>query len=374
MKRISKKINMEMGVIESIRTNGDENDEKKLFAVTALITILTLTLSIATMQAHARGPEPLQTRQINERPDILHILADDFNYRHLGTDGDEIDLPELVQLAQQDVSQQEIEKFKDINKATRQNRVEKAAKADATGNDPRVFSNKWMPYYRTTELENGVEQQDLTAFGTMRFSDRVGMFYEVPLAQYRDFSDVQGFPAGTDAIGMGDIDIKFLWRPEATDWTFGEGGKKSGSLLFGTDFVLPTATDDALGGDALLFAPIVGVVWDMPLHAFVAMLNLYYVDVYKEAGTPDTSRFVGRWFYMQPLSRPGPWYGGLYLMPEYQPIYDFETDDFSSWLGVEFGKMFAPGRIGYIKPGWGLDNSEASDRDSTFEAGFRWFF
>jgi len=45
-------------------------------------------------------------------------------------------------------------------------------------------------------------------------------------------------------------------------------------------------------------------------------------------------------------------------MPEYQPIYDFETEDFSSCLGVEFGKMFAPGRIGYIKPGWGLGNSE----------------
>ena len=231
-----------------------------------------------------------------------------------------------------------------------------------------------MPYYRSTELENGLTQQDLTVFGTMGFSDRVGMFYEIPLAQYRDLSDVAGVPAGTDAIGMGDIDIKFLWRPESTDWTFGEGGKKSGSWLFGTDFVLPTATDDTLSGNALLFAPIVGVVWDMPFHGFIAMLNLYYVDVYKEANAPDTSRFVGRWFYMQPLSRPGPWYGGLYLMPEFQPIYDFEIDEYSSWLGVEFGKMFAPGRIGYIKPGWGLAGSQPLDRDFTFEAGFRWFF
>jgi len=273
-----------------------------------------------------------------------------------------------------DVSQDEIKKYKEVSKAANRNRVENAAKEDKTGNDPRVFSNKWMPYYRSTELENGLKQQDLTAFGTMRFSNRVGMFYEVPLAQYRDLSDVPGVAAGTDAIGMGDIDIKFLWRPEATDWTFGEGGNKSGSLLLGTDFVLPTATDEALSGNALLFAPIVGFVWDMPLYGFVAMLNLYYIDVYKEAGTPDTSRFVGRWFYMQPLSKPGPWYGGLYLMPEYQPIYDFETNDFSSWLGLEFGKMFAPGRIGYIKPGWGMSNSEPTDRDYTFEAGFRWFF
>jgi hypothetical protein len=282
------------------------------------------------------------------------------------------------ELSEQDLekefSELDLEKYKTLKKEARAARVEKAVEQDATGNDPRVFSNKWMPYYRYTELDNGLKQQDLTAFGTMRFSDRVGMFYEVPLAQKRDFSDIPGVPSGTDAVGLGDIDMKFLWRPEFGDWTFGEGGKKSGSVMFGTDFVFPTATDDLLGGDALLFAPIVGFVWDMPLHGFIAMLNLYYIDVYNKADAPDTSRYVGRWFYMQPLSRPGPWYGGLYVMPEYQPIYDFETDDFSSWLGVEFGKMFAPGRIGYIKPGWGLGNSELIDRDFTFEVGFRWFF
>jgi hypothetical protein len=275
---------------------------------------------------------------------------------------------------EKEFSELDLEKYKELKKAARNARVEKAVEQDATGNDPRVFSNKWMPYYRYTQLDNGLKQQDLTAFGTMRFSDRVGMFYEVPLAQKRDFSDIPGFPSGTDATGMGDIDMKFLWRPEFGDWTFGEGGKKTGSVMFGTDFVFPTATDDLLGGDALLFAPIVGFVWDMPLHGFIAMLNLYYIDVYKKADAPDTSRYVGRWFYMQPLSRPGPWYGGLYVMPEFQPIYDFETDDYSSWIGVEFGKMFAPGRIGYIKPGWGLGNSESLDRDFTFEAGFRWFF
>jgi len=275
---------------------------------------------------------------------------------------------------EKEFSELDLEKYKALKKEARAARVEKAVEQDATGNDPRVFSNKWMPYYRYTELDNGLKQQDLTAFGTMRFSDRVGMFYEVPIAQKRDFSDIPGVPSGTDAVGMGDIDMKFLWRPEFGDWTFGEGGKKTGSVMFGTDFVFPTATDDLLGGDALLFAPIVGFVWDMPLHGFIAMLNLYYFDVYKKDDAPDTSRYVGRWFYMQPLSRPGPWYGGLYVMPEYQPIYDFETDDFSSWLGIEFGKMFAPGRIGYIKPGWGLGNSELTDRDFTFEVGFRWFF
>jgi len=278
--------------------------------------------------------------------------------------------------ASKDVSKEEIEKYKEIKKAAKKKKIEKGVKEDQTGTDPRAFSNKWMPYYRYTELENGLIQQDMTAFGTLGFSPRVGMFYEVPLAQHRDFSDVSGFPPGADSkmIGMGDIDLKFLLKPKALEFTYGKDGKKSASVLLGTDFVFPTATDDALGGDAFLFAPIVGIVFDMPLYAFVAALNLYYFDVYKEDSAPNTSRYVGRWFYMQPLTPPGPWWGGFYLMPEFQPIYDFETDDFSSWIGLELGKVLSPGKIAYVKPGWGLDNSELTDRKSTFEFGFRWFF
>jgi len=43
-------------------------------------------------------------------------------------------------------------------------------------------------------------------------------------------------------------------------------------------------------------------------------------------------------------------------------------------MGLELGKLFALGRLGYIKPGWGIDNSELIDREFTFEVGFRWFF
>jgi len=71
--------------------------------------------------------------------------------------------------------------------------------------------------------------------------------------------------------------------------------------------------------------------------------------------------------FRQPLTKPGPWWGGFFLLPEFQPIYDFETNDFSAWIGVELGKMLAPGRIAYIKPGWGIDNSETTDRKSTIE-------
>jgi hypothetical protein len=277
---------------------------------------------------------------------------------------------------QQEVSKEVVVKYKEIEKEAKKERKQKPVQENKTGTDPRDFSLKWMPYYRYTELDNGLTQQDLTALGTVPFTPQLGMFYEVPLAQYRDFSDVSGYPSGadSDSIGLGDMDLKFLYKPKALEFTYGKGGEKSGNVLLGTDFLLPTATDDKLAGNALLFAPILGFVFDMPLHGFFAALNLYYFDLYKKDSAPDTSRYVGRWFYMQPLTPPGPWWGGLYIMPEVQPIYDFETADFSFWVAPEFGKMFAPGKIGYIKPGWGIDNSETTDRKFTFEVGFRWFF
>ena len=342
-----------------------------LFVLT-LVVIHSLSVGLVAAGEEMVTISSAELKQLKAEIEALQEKFKKLSEKQLVVDEKEADTQQKPK--QQEMSQLDVEKFEEVKKAARNERVATAVKQDATGTDPRVFSNKWMPYYRYTELDNGLTQQDLTAFGTFRFSDRLGMFYEFPLAQYRDFSDVPEVPAGTDAIGMGDIDLKFLWRPEALEFSYGKEGKKSASVLLGTDFLLPTATDDALAGDALLFAPIAAFVFDMPLHGFIAMLNLYYFDIYKEDSAPKTSRYVGKWFYMQPLTKPGPWWGGLFLLPEFQPIYDFETNDFSAWIGVEFGKMLAPGRIAYIKPGWGIDNSELTDRQSTIEVGFRWFF
>ena len=55
-------------------------------------------------------------------------------------------------------------------------------------------------------------------------------------------------------------------------------------------------------------------------------------------------------------------------------MYDFEEEHFSFWAGPEVGKMLAPGRIMYFKPGFGVDpDAPEGDRDWTFEIGFRWF-
>ena len=65
---------------------------------------------------------------------------------------------------------------------------------------------------------------------------------------------------------------------------------------------------------------------------------------------------------------------GLYLLTEFQPVYDFKEDHFSFWIGPELGKILKDGYIAYAKPGFGVDPDEdKGDRKFTFEIGFRYF-
>ena len=117
----------------------------------------------------------------------------------------------------------------------------KPAKPD-TGNDPRDFSGKVMPYYRFNKLSNGMETSDFTLFGFWAWSKVWGMTYEVPLARRYDitgtkncagldegipcFGEVggggtpevpRGFPAEGDGVevGMGDSIFRLQFNTKA---------------------------------------------------------------------------------------------------------------------------------------------------------------
>ena len=146
--------------------------------------------------------------------------------------------------------------------------------------------------------------------------------------------------------------------------------------MVGFEATLPTATETVLGGDAWIFSPMYVYVRDIKLISpgFAAFMNFIDFDIAKDDGVGNTLKYRGRWFLMQPLSRPGPGlFDGIYLLPELQPVYDFEEDDFSLWFAPEFGKML-PFGAAYVKPGWGIDNDRESDREFTFEIGIRYFF
>ena len=266
---------------------------------------------------------------------------------------------------------------------------------DQSGNDPRDFTTKFMPYFRHMELGNDVEIDELVAFAFIAFNPRFGMTFEWPLLSSIDPSSAlpPGFGTGR-ATGMGDTILRFFYRPEALEWSF--MGEKNFSIMPLVEFTLPTATDDIIGGDVFIISPGFVAVFDAPVKeppfglGFFAMMNFLDLSAYRgetPAGAPPPSRlqagqsvtrFRGRWFWMQPISKPTPEFSildlsGLYFMLEMQPIYDFIESDFDLWIGTEFGKIIKPGLVFYAKPGWGID-PDPEDREFTFECGMRYFF
>ena len=258
---------------------------------------------------------------------------------------------------------------------------------DETGTDPRDFSSKFMPYYRYTELDNGVKINDLTVFGMHAFTPKFAMTYEIPAYRNMDYGSIQ-LPNGTlppyddissggSTSGHGDLNLRFFYN---LDW----GGdyaqeSKSWSMFPVLEMTLPTASDDILGGDTTIMSPGITIVTDLPGGppfglGFLAFMNFYDFDVDKGDTGQDYDRFRGRWFWMQPLSKPGPELtDGLYTLTEFQPVYDFDASEFDLWMGPEFGKIIKEGQIIYIKPGWAFD-PDPVDRKFTLEIGYRYFF
>jgi hypothetical protein len=261
---------------------------------------------------------------------------------------------------------------------------------DQSGNDPREFSSKFMPYYRSTQLKNGVKQQEFTLFGFYAFTSRFGMTYEWAMAKRLEFGNAAPpMATDTDQTGMGDLGLRFFLRPRSGEFAFMDG-KKNISLMPLVELFLPTATEDMLGGDAFIVSPGFVFVTDMPFEkpplglGFFAMMNFYDFDAFKEDEVGYTSRYRGRWFWMQPFSMPAFMknpkdvgvhildLSGLYLLAEFQPIYDFRKSDFDFWIGPEVGKILQEGLIFYAKPGFGIDQDD-EDRQFTLEFGMRYF-
>ncbi len=267
--------------------------------------------------------------------------------------------------------------------------------AQETGTDPRDFAPKFMPYYRYTELENGLENNALTMFGLYAFTPKFAMTYEIPLGYKNDIEDtslnngdgtcgpgffepapglppieVPGVSGNCQETGIGDMNLRFMLATNQK--LFG------GDVMYALQVDLPTATGDFLGTEQTRLGPSFIWVHDIPAWpgpgAFAALMNFYFFDVEtlseKDAG--DTSMYVGRWFVMLPLSKKYK----IYALPEFQPIYDFEESHFSFWVGPELGKMIGDDgkNVIYAKPGFGVSpDAPNGDRDFTFEIGWRYF-
>jgi len=248
----------------------------------------------------------------------------------------------------------------------------KVTQEDSTGTNPAGFANKFTPYYRYTELDNGLEVQELYLSGSVAFNKDVSMTYDLPMGKEIDYSGLSAPANATPTVnGMGDLVLRILVKPTSMQF-------EHSSHIFGMETTFPTANDPALGGDVTIMTPMYVYVKDVQITGpgFIALANLYDFDLFKSAGQESVSRYRGRWFAMIPLARPGPdFLDGWYLLPELQPVYDFERDDnkFSLWFAPELGKLVSKQLVIFGKPGWGLVKDDQTDRDITFELGIRYF-
>jgi len=246
-----------------------------------------------------------------------------------------------------------------------------SALADKTGTDPRDFSSKFMPYYINSELVNGLKINQMNLFGLFAFDKDFAVTYDIPITVELDFSDTSfpGPPAKEN--GMGDMGLRFFYKPGSTQF-------EETSHMFGAEFKFPTSNSDVIGTEVTIASPMYVYVKNVQITGpgFLALMNFYDFDIFSSEGVAKVSKYRGRWFAMIPLAKPGPnFLDGWYLLPELQPVYDFEaTDDaFSLWLAPELGKLVAKNFVMYAKPGWGIVKDAQTDRDFTFEIGFRYF-
>jgi hypothetical protein len=284
------------------------------------------------------------------------------------------------------------------------------------GTNPASFGFKFMPYYRYTELNNGVKSiENLTLFALIdlpKISPFSALVLEWPVSKTFDGGalaegfltnlptpespelpegaipipcgppicaaprvlPVQGLARGFDITGVGDFRLRYLQGIKMFP------GKKPGAstvLMVGLDVMTPAASDPILGDETWYGSPIFAHIHNLNPESFFAFLHFYFFDWAEKSGADPLNQdkkigfYMGRFFFQKAWSK-----SGYYMLPEMQVIYDNESEnDWSVMFMPEFGKSFAAGSnlgmTAYIKPGWAIDGPDAGERRFSVEFGIR---
>jgi len=277
------------------------------------------------------------------------------------------------------------------------------------GTNPASFGFKFMPYYRYTELNNGVKSgEDLVLFALIdlpKISPFSALVLEWPVLKSLDFGavaedflalpeefvaipeipcapptcaanrpvPVEAVARGFDISGVGDFRLRYLQGIKMFQ------GKKPGAstvLMVGLDVMTPAASDPILGDETWYGSPIFAHIHNLDPTSFFAFLHFYFFDWAEKSGADpinqdkDIGFYMGRFFFQKAWPKPG-----YYLLPELQVIYDNESEnDLSVMFMPEIGKSFKAGTLGvtaYAKPGWAIDGPDAAERRFSVEFGIR---
>lgn len=198
------------------------------------------------------------------------------------------------------------------------------------------------------------------------FGKRGSLLFELPLVYYNFQATDPNLP---NVGGLGDIKLQGSFNT----WTSPE---KRLTMINFLEMYLPSA-DNAIiargGGNDLtafnlgtgkyVIGPGLGFVYAFAPNCIVAPLYFYEASVFGDSDRQDIRRGKWRLFFMYA------WQSGFYVLPEFQLLTNYLTENNDAYVAPEIGFAKA-GTTMYVKPGVGI-NPDFGDRDWGLEFGFR---
>jgi hypothetical protein len=174
-----------------------------------------------------------------------------------------------------------------------------------------------------------------------------------------------------------ELPVTSITLPEPTDDAFGLGdafvrarqvsNSDTGSTIFGVEFGLDTATDDALGAGKWQTNPSFAYVHRFAPHVLLVGAVKQRLSVAGDDDRADLNRSETRLIGI--LLHPK----GRWLIADLQPSFDWNRDgDLSTVFEVEAGMMTSRSFGFSIRPGTAF--GENQDRDYSVQLGMRVFF
>jgi hypothetical protein len=278
-------------------------------------------------------------------------------------------------VAQEDTTQEKPEATEE-----KQESVEEKKKSDNTGTNPINFTYDARFYMETSWFDGGSLiaptfefrwplGRDIANLQNKKqgiFNDlgsKYAMRFKYRPQQNLNLDDPGGDPtAAVNISGMGDLDVRFLAVPHATNkW----------GVAAGLEAFFPTATNDLLGSGRYVLRPQVftGFFGLLGKGSIFAPGLLYVFDVGGDSNRDPVEQWQMDIYFVWLLAQQRNW---LIINP--QPVIDVANDKEFMIVDVEWGYTIPQlrGASIHIRPGVGL--GEDKPFDWTFEFGIRFIW
>jgi len=225
------------------------------------------------------------------------------------------------------------------------------------GADPTDFITRYEPSFEHKSMDGGSQLDLLTLRSDFALRPTASIRLDVPLVGYKA-SDDQTSAGFENGFSLGDVVVQLTLKPYSSEKM---------AVIYGLRLDLDTATLPEVGQGGTTYTPLGAVAFFLPHKTLFAPFFQWYrgsgLDNLPLAGERDINRLSVRPIYL--------WQPGkkqlAYLMIDPELIWDFETDDFTATLSVEYGKAIGRTQLLILKPTVGLTNG-------TTEWGFKFAF